>query len=359
MPQQQYQQQQNQGYAPQGQAPAQGQPQQQYQQAPMNQGYAPQGQQAPAPAAQQSNGTSAIVQGRIVWTVGNLIQGRQKTDDRTKQLVLDKTGKPIQEYGFGLAIPKLDPRTGRSPAEEIKQLLQNEARTLYPSGHIPQNFSLKFKDGDTDVDPSGQPYNTREGYAGHIVLACTTQLPIKFFKFMQGNNVLVSDGFKNGDYVNVQLNIKAHPAVGQGKAGLYVNPSAVQFIQEGPEIVNTPSGDQVFGQQAPVYNGPAEQYNGPQMPMQGGQAPQQQYQQPPQGQAPMNQGYAPQTQAPQQGQQMPPQQQGYAPQTQANPHYGVLPQHMQQAPQGQPQQQGYAPQQGGQMPPMQNGQRGY
>ena len=325
------------------------QQQQQQQQPPMNQGYqqqapAPQQQYAPNPQGTQQaanpQGTAALVQGRIVWMLGKLAEGRQKVNDKTKQPEFDQTGKPIIEYGFGLAVPKaISPQTGRSPAEDLKRVLENEARTLFATGHIPQNFSLKFKDGDTDVDPSGVPYSQREGYAGHIVLACTTRIPLKLFRYEGGNNIMVNDGFKNGDYVNVQINVKAHPAVGQGKAGIYVNPQAVQFVQAGPEIINTPSGDQVFGQQAPSYAGQALPYNGPQMPMQGQPAPQ-------------NQGYQQQAPAPQQqyapNPQQPPMNQGYQQQA-PNPHYGVLPQNLQPQ-QGQQQ----MPQQGQyQQPPMQ------
>ena len=280
-----------------------------------------------------SNGTSLMVQGRIVWTSGNLFTGQVKKDDRTKQVVLDQQGNPVVVFGFGLAIPKMIPQTGQFTDMWIKlwQTLQGEALTLFPGGHVPQGFSYKFKDGDVDIDKAGVPYSKREGYAGHIVLACTTQLPIKYFRFEGGNNILVNDGFKNGDYVNVQLNIKAHPAVGQGKAGIYVNPSAVQLIQPGKEIINTPSGDQVFGMSAPSYAGQVEAHQAPMMPNMGmpGQAPAQQQQYPAPG--------------------MP--QQNYAPPAapaQAQPHYGVIPGSHQPAPQ---QQQYPAPG----MPPMGNG----
>ena len=220
----------------------------------------------------QSNGQSLMLQGRIVWTSGNLFAGQVKKDDRTKQVVLDRDGKPVIVFGFGLAVPKIDSRTGQFTDAWVKlyQTLQAEALTLYPGGHIPQGFSFKYKDGDVDVDKSGVPYAKREGYAGHIVIACTTQLPIKYFRFEGGNNILVNDGFKNGDYVNVAINIKAHPAVGQGKAGIYVNPTAVQMIQAGAEIINTPSGDQLFGAAAPAaYAGQVVAPQAPSMPNMG------------------------------------------------------------------------------------------
>jgi len=259
---------------------------------------------------QQSNGNNLVIQGRIVWGNGSsLFEGKQKTDYTTNAPVLAADGTPVIEYGFGLAIPKIDPATGQHSAEFTNawNALHQEAFTLFPSGQIPPGFAMKFKDGDT-VDHNGKPFADREGYAGHIVLTCTTRIPIKWFKFEGGNNIMVNTGIKVGDYVNVQLNVKAHPAKGTGKAGLYVNPQAVQLIQQGKEIINAPSGDQIFGQAAPAaYVGPVVADTAPQMPMQ--------------GQAPMGAPAMPQT-AP-------------APQApvQAPAHYGVLPQTMQpQAP---------------------------
>ena len=263
-------------------------------------------------AQTQSNGTSILVQGRIVWTLGSdIFQGKVKTDDRTKQVIIDqKTGQPVVEYGFGLAIPKIDPRTGQNSAEYVKvwQALNAEALSIFPTGHIPQGFSMKYKDGD-GVDHNGVPFSNREGHAGHIILACVTRIPIKYFRFEGGNNILVNNGFKCGDYVNVQLNIKAHPALGQSKAGLYVNPSAVQFIAAGKEIINTPSGDQLFGTQSPVYSGEVIAQQVPPMGMMNNQQPPMNNQMPPQQNMPM-QGQVPPMQQ-QQYNQMPPMQNGY------------------------------------------------
>ena len=288
---------------------------------------------------QQSNGNNVMVQGRLVWVTGpSMFEGKQKTDFNTNQPVFGQDGSPVKEYGFGLAVPKVDPKTGQNTEEFTKlwQALHQEAFTLFPNGKVPPNFSMKFKDGD-GIDHNGKSFADREGYAGHIVLACTTQIPIKFFRFEGGNNILVNDGIKCGDYVNVQLNIKAHPAKAQGKAGLYVNPSAVQLIQQGKEIINTPSGDQIFGQAAPAYSGQVVADQAPAMPNMQGM---------PNTQQPPMQGM-PNMQA---------QQQQQAP-MQAQPHYDVLPNNMQPQqqqppmqgmPNMQPQQQQGAPA----MPPM-------
>lgn len=205
----------------------------------------------------QGNGQNLMVQGRLVWVMGSTIfEGKTKTDFNTKQPVIGPDGNAKVEYGFGLAIPKIDPRTGQSSGEFTKvwNALHQEAFTIYPNGQLPPNFAMKYKDGD-GVDQNGKNFSDREGYAGHIILSCTTMIPIKFFKWESGNNMLVNEGIKCGDYVNVQLNVKAHAKQGQGNAGLYLNPNAVQLIQSGKEIINSPSGDQIFGQNAPAYTG--------------------------------------------------------------------------------------------------------
>lgn len=196
---------------------------------------------------------TVMVQGRIVWTAGDLFKGKPKVDQYTKQPVIDqKTGKQKVEFGFGLAVPKsILGQTAAGQPGEIWAAMHEEAYSLYPSRQLPPAFAMKYKDGD-GVDHNGQSFATREGYAGHIVLACTTSIPIKFFKYEAGNNILINEGIKCGDYVNVQVSVKAHPPIGQGKAGLYLNPNAVQFLGYGKEIVNAPSGDNIFGATAPA-----------------------------------------------------------------------------------------------------------
>lgn len=270
-----------------------------------------------------NQGTSVMAQGRIVWVVGKLFTGRPKVDFNTKAPKLDKQGNQQIEYGFGLAIPKsILNQVGPGQPGRIWTVLHEEAYKLFPSRQIPPSFAMKYKDGD-GVDDKGIPFAQREGYAGHIVLACTTTIQPKFYRYENGQNIPITDGIKCGDYVDVQLVVKAHPAQGQGKAGLYVNPMAVRFLGYGAEIINTPSGDDIFGTTAP--NMPQGASATPIAP-QGFMVPPGQAQAPSMGQA---QGGFP-----------PAQQQGFgAPQAQPNyqPNYGVLP----QAHQPQQQQQGY------------------
>lgn len=200
----------------------------------------------------QGEGQSVMVQGRLVWLSGRTpFEGRPKLDMNTRQPRLNKAGEQIIEYGFGLAVPK----ASLNDPNGVWAKMHEEAFTLFPqaraTGQVPPSFAMKYKDGD-GIDQNGVPFAQREGYAGHIVLACTTTIPIKFFRYENNQNILINEGIKCGDYVNVQLNIKAHPAVGAGKAGLYLNPNAVQFLGYGKEIINTPSGDQIFGNAMPA-----------------------------------------------------------------------------------------------------------
>lgn len=201
---------------------------------------------------QQDNGQTVLVDGRIVWTAGDLFKGKGKIDDRTKQPVMDqKTGLQVIEYGFGLAVPKsVFNQLGEGQPGYVWTAMQQEAMKLYPSGQIPPQFAWKYKDGDS-VDHNGQSFANRAGHAGHLILACTTRIPIKYFRFENGQNFQINEGIKCGDYVKVQLTVKGHPAIGQGKPGLYLNPGFVQFLGFGEAIVNTPTGDAIFGTNAP------------------------------------------------------------------------------------------------------------
>ena len=194
-----------------------------------------------------TDGQTVMVQGRIVWTSGDLFKGKLKTEFGTQVPKLNKMGEQMKEYGFGLAVDKnLLQQVGEGQPGQIWESMHAEANKLYPGGQLPPGFSMKFKDGD-GVDHQGQPFSTREGHAGHIILSLTTSLAIKFFKWENNQNIQINEGIKCGDYVNVQVQVKAHPAIGQGKPGLYLNPMAVQLLGYGAEIVNAPSGDQIFG----------------------------------------------------------------------------------------------------------------
>lgn len=200
-------------------------------------------------ATQESSGRRIMCQGRIVWTSGDLFKGKVQTDDNGNPRP-NKEGQPTMQFGFGLAVPKQvlqDPKLG-----EIWPAMQEETFAIYPSRQLPPDYAWKYKDGD-GVDHNGAPFNSREGYAGCLVFALTTQIAIKYFRNENGQNFQINEGIKCGDYVQVQVAIKAHGPAGRGKAGLYLNPEAVLFLCYGKEIINAPTGDQIFGTKAPSF----------------------------------------------------------------------------------------------------------
>jgi hypothetical protein len=197
-----------------------------------------------------NEGRVVMVRGRIVWVAGDLFKGQIKTIFGTQQPKLNaQTGEKEMQFGMGLSVSKQDLQTPGIGAE-LWVAIHEEAWSLYPSRQIPPSFAMKYKDGD-GVDDQGRPFALREGYQNACVFALTTQLPIRYFKWENGANTQIADGIKCGDYVEVQVMVKAHGAVGQGKPGLYLNPLAVRLQAPGKEIINAPSGDQVFGVAAP------------------------------------------------------------------------------------------------------------
>lgn len=209
------------------------------------------------PNTQQPVAVAKLLEGRIVWKSGDLFKGQPQTVYGSQTPKLDKNGKQAIQYGFGLAVPKMKDGQQNAQLMDFMQSMQGEALKVYPSGHIPPSFAYKFKDGDTAIDEKGVPYNQRPGYAGCIVFSLTTQMPINWFRYESGKNIMINEGVKCGDYVRTQVTMKAHPSEGSGKAGMYLNPNAVQLIGYGEEIVSRGNamladGDAIFGATAPV-----------------------------------------------------------------------------------------------------------
>jgi hypothetical protein len=249
---------------------------------------------------QNSEGQNVLVQGRVIWLCGaTIFTGAQKKNQQTRQPIIGTDGQPIVEYGFGLAVPKNDFQPNQQ-ANALWVAMQQEAMKIFPNG-VPPQFAWKWKDGDS-ADQNGVPYSQRVGHGGCLVLALTTRMPIKFYIWNETKqqNEVVDQGIKCGDYLQVQVNVKAHPSVNQGKPGLYLNPYSARVIGYGPEIVHTPNGDAIFGIGAPPTMGSPTPIGTVSTPFPGAQ--------------PAN-NIAPQAQP------------GFAP---VQPHVGILPQQFQQ-----------------------------
>lgn len=309
-------------------------------------------------------GQTVLATGRIVW--GHPFKGTPKVDDNNQPVIDAETGTQILEFGFGLAIPKsqfTEQNMVPGGSAEIWKVMHEQAYLAFGNQQPPANFSWKYKDGDT-VDHNGKPFADRPGYKDHLVFALSTRIPFEVVKYNEQIQKYypVNEGVKCGDYVQVQVSIKAHagnPQKRGSKGGVYFNPLAVLFLGYGEEIITGPSAEQRFGNRPPAM--PQGASATPLAPMNS-----------PLGAAPQAQGMPQVSQGmgmPQVNQGMPaqmPQAQQYqqpaatmpAPvhHQQADPNYAVIPQHLHpQAPPQMPQatqqyQQPVAPAQGMPMP---------
>jgi hypothetical protein len=182
---------------------------------------------------------TGVVPGRIVW--GHPCKSKNKTRrnpvTNAEEVVLGKDGTPAQQWAFGVAFPK------DHFQQHIYPALAQEAATAFPNG-VPPRFAWKFKDGD-GVDSNGQPFNLREGHAGHYILTVSTEAfapPV--YKLVNGvYQQLQPDQIKCGDYVALGLVIKYNGATGTNTPGLYINPQAIELVGYGTEIVSAGSVD--------------------------------------------------------------------------------------------------------------------
>lgn len=170
--------------------------------------------------------------GRIVW--GHPLKPQKKVDQNTKQPVL-RDGKEVEQWAFGLAIPK------DQFAQSVWPYMQQEAATGYPNG-VPGKFSWKYKDGDTDTDAKGNLYSTYEGRAGCYILTISTEAfapPV--YKQENGQyQQIEAHEIKTGDFVAVNLNLKVNvPTNHTHTPGLFVNPNGVILVGYGDEIVSS------------------------------------------------------------------------------------------------------------------------
>lgn len=191
--------------------------------------------------------------GRIVW--GHPLKPQDKTKDDVK--VLDSNGQPIKVWSFGVAFPKADFQASIWPH------LAAEAGKGYPNG-VPNNFTYKYKDGDTDTDAKGNPLSGKTGYAGNYVIAFSTELqPPQCFVFENGAYRQIDETMiKTGDYVLVGVNAKWHgpnPNARGSRPGLYINPLTVLLCYQGEAISGSYQADPnaMFGAAPPQVAMPA------------------------------------------------------------------------------------------------------
>lgn len=179
----------------------------------------------------------------ILTPVGRMVQGHpfdEQTKDAKGNPLLVKTGpnigQPRVEYFLAIAVPKTDPQYAA-----FFQQIQLTAQAGFPGGEsqLP-TFAWKIKDGD---DPK---YKDKIGFPGHWVINCSGGFQPKVFTAGGASQIVDSKQIKRGDYVRVYLSVRGNgqPA---SQAGVYLNPSMVELVGYGEEIISGPSGDAVFG----------------------------------------------------------------------------------------------------------------
>jgi hypothetical protein len=174
----------------------------------------------------------------LLTPVGRMVQGDPFKESFTGyqgKALVDKQNNPRSEYFFGIAIPKTDPGW---PA--FWQTLQQVAAAGFPGGQAAQqDFSWKVKDGD---DPK---YAGREGFAGCYIVGCTTGFAITVYTSGGGQKIVDPNQLKRGYYIRTYLSIRANGDL--SKPGIFINPSMVELVGYGEEIVGGPDGAEVFG----------------------------------------------------------------------------------------------------------------
>jgi hypothetical protein len=173
--------------------------------------------------------------GRIVW--GSPTKSRGKTRKNAVTQALEpvmKDGVQVQVWSFGVAFDKATFQASIWP------YLSQEAATLYQGGQVPAKFAWKYTDCE-EIDDNGKRYGEREGYEGCYVLAISTELQAPpVFKFNGTSyDQLPADAVKCGDFVAVGLNVKGNiPSDRTMTPSLYINPTVVEFVGYGKEIVS-------------------------------------------------------------------------------------------------------------------------
>lgn len=190
----------------------------------------------------------------ILTPVGRLVQGSplepRTTDSEGNPLLIKKgpnAGQSRVEYFLAIAIPKSDP--GYSA---IEAKIKEAARLDYPT-MIDANgnanvdgFAFKITDGDSvKPDKKGRRPCDREGFPGHWVLRFSSGFAPKCYT-ANGDAVITDpDAIKRGYYLRVYGTVRGNGS--NSEPGVFLNPSMVELVGYGEEIVSGPDGASVFG----------------------------------------------------------------------------------------------------------------
>jgi hypothetical protein len=214
---------------------------------------------------------------------GRLVQGEPfkanpRKDDDGKP-VLKADGTPVTEFYVGIAFPKTDPDwVGLKGA--MTAACHKEWAGKVDFQHAA--FAFKWRDADTSRDKAGKLLSEKNpGTVGCDVLGLSRngdfglpQMYARAWLLPDGHPEKVTDGtpgplvaldvstaeklFKRGYYVRVFGDRKSNET--PKYPGQYVNLEGIELFEYGEEIVSQgsrPSGEEMFGDDAPTVGAPA------------------------------------------------------------------------------------------------------
>ncbi len=199
--------------------------------------------------------------------VGRLVQG-DCFDPQTKKMdgtpIVDKQGQPSQRYFVGVAFKKTDAAFNTLRAQ-FDAIARASFPHLFPTPGGPcinPNFSMKIVDGD-GFDQNGKPNASKEGFAGHWIMRCSSSYPPKCFaagKYQPHEQLHVAAGVNpipRGHYVRVSGSVNDNNSGNtvNAKPGLYVNCNMIEWAAVGDLIISGPDASTVFGGGAPAAGG--------------------------------------------------------------------------------------------------------
>lgn len=165
--------------------------------------------------------------------------------------VIGADGQPVTEAYLALAIPK-GAETDWKQTDWGQEFFSKGSQD-WPNGEYgAPTFAWKITDGDSQVpNTKNKKPVDREGWAGHWVVHCSTQLAIRCYhvgKYDPTQQIQVEGEIKTGDYARVLVSVKGNGPVSQSP-GIYVNPIMFELSRAGAAIISSggPAALDIFG----------------------------------------------------------------------------------------------------------------
>ena len=208
--------------------------------------------------------TEILLEGRVVCGHPMIRHPVKKKQPGTavETPVIGADGQPVTQAYLALAIPK----TGETDWKQSAWGQQIHAVGVadWPNGeHGAPTFAWKVNDGDSQVpNTKNKKPCDREGWAGHWVVHCSTQLNVRCYhvgKYDPTQQIQDDKEIKTGDYARVLVGVKGNGPVSQSP-GVYMNPIMFELSRAGVQIITDtgPAASDVFGGGQPTVPATAQ-----------------------------------------------------------------------------------------------------